>query len=190
MQLLTNSNVYFYFTFYSTDEQAPIPDVFDQLVERLLILSNHGDPLFNCQMGRGRTTTGMVITCLMEMILDNGSVIENCNTLLLQETRPSSPSSFQNLILDDDDDARSLVSRYLIGDYSIIQNLIAVLSYGKIAKFLTDRAIDACNHIQNLRTCILDYRKRLSNLIPGTQKYEIAFEGVWNYLVRYFYLIT
>jgi hypothetical protein len=131
----------------------------------------------------------MVITCLMEMILNNGDVIENCNTLMLQETKLSSSPSFQNLILDDDD-ARSLVSRYLIGQYNIIQNLIAVLSYGKIAKFLTDRAIDACNHIQNLRTCIQDYRKRLSNLTPGTQKYEIAFEGVWNYLVRYFYLIT
>lgn len=34
-----------------TDEQAPIPDVFDQLVDRLMMVGDHTDAIFNCQMG-------------------------------------------------------------------------------------------------------------------------------------------
>lgn len=34
-----------------TDEQAPIPGVFDELVERLTGLDLHTDVMFNCQMG-------------------------------------------------------------------------------------------------------------------------------------------
>ncbi|KAI8887171.1 hypothetical protein K501DRAFT_330760 [Backusella circina FSU 941] len=54
-----------------TDEQAPIPDVFDQLIKRISNANAGVDVLFNCQMGRGRTTTGMVTACLLAMIVNN-----------------------------------------------------------------------------------------------------------------------
>lgn len=54
-----------YLSIPSTDEQAPIPEVFDQLVERLSHLgrteSRTIDSLFNCQMGRGRYNLGQYI---------------------------------------------------------------------------------------------------------------------------------
>jgi protein-tyrosine phosphatase len=37
-----------------TDEQAPIPNVFDQLIDRVEHLQSPFDSMFNCQMGRGR----------------------------------------------------------------------------------------------------------------------------------------
>jgi hypothetical protein len=36
---------------YSTDEQAPIPDVFDQLIHRMSEANQGVDMIFNCQMG-------------------------------------------------------------------------------------------------------------------------------------------
>lgn len=38
-------------TVYSTDEQAPIPDVFDQLIHRMSEANQGVDVIFNCQMG-------------------------------------------------------------------------------------------------------------------------------------------
>lgn len=49
-----------------TDEQAPLPGALWQLLNRIRTgLSQAGDFIFNCQMGRGRTTTGMVTACLI-----------------------------------------------------------------------------------------------------------------------------
>ncbi|KAF8275423.1 hypothetical protein TcBrA4_0136650 [Trypanosoma cruzi] len=55
-----------------TDEQSPSAEDFDALVSELLpSIATHMDRretlsfVFNCQMGRGRTTTGMVICCLL-----------------------------------------------------------------------------------------------------------------------------
>jgi hypothetical protein len=49
-----------------TDEQAPLPGALSQLLERVTsTYDSTGDFIFNCQMGRGRTTTGMITACLI-----------------------------------------------------------------------------------------------------------------------------
>lgn len=50
-----------YYRLPITDEQAPIPSMFDRIVA---LLEQHSpcDLVFNCQMGRGRTTTFMIIS--------------------------------------------------------------------------------------------------------------------------------
>ena len=51
---------------HQTDEQAPLPGVFTQILHRVRSgLESNADFVFNCQMGRGRTTTGMVSACLI-----------------------------------------------------------------------------------------------------------------------------
>ncbi len=35
----------------STDEQAPIPGVFDEIVDRIIAIDSQTDVMFNCQMG-------------------------------------------------------------------------------------------------------------------------------------------
>ncbi|KAI9221936.1 inositol hexakisphosphate-domain-containing protein [Blastocladiella britannica] len=56
-----------------TDEQAPIPGVFDTLVARVLAVVDRDatgyNLVFNCQMGRGRTTTCQIIASLIHAIL-------------------------------------------------------------------------------------------------------------------------
>lgn len=56
-------------TFCQTDEQAPLPAALSQMVQRVKdSLSKGSDFVFNCQMGRGRTTTGMVTACLIATV--------------------------------------------------------------------------------------------------------------------------
>jgi len=49
-----------------TDEQAPSPSTLNDIVAALETARYSPTPilLFNCQMGRGRTTTGLIIACL------------------------------------------------------------------------------------------------------------------------------
>jgi hypothetical protein len=45
---------------------------------------------------------------------------------------------------------------YLRGEYKIILQLVGVLSYGKVAKRVTDKAIDIMGDVQNLRKAIFE----------------------------------
>ena len=72
--LLYVESLFFYagvFDFLQTDEQAPLPGALSQLLERVTsTYESAGDFIFNCQMGRGRTTTGMVTACLIATVMN------------------------------------------------------------------------------------------------------------------------
>ncbi|KAI8918923.1 inositol hexakisphosphate-domain-containing protein [Entophlyctis helioformis] len=175
-----------------TDEQAPIPDVFDQLVERLLCIGVDGDALFNCQMGRGRTTTGIVTTCLMQMIVGHASLPANHAYLLADEDgdHHAGMGGDGPHVHSGRDSEADLHAQYKAGEYKIVMQLLSVLQYGKLAKALTDRAIDMADHMQNLRTAIYDNRLRVLAADVGSRKYTVLHEVVLNYLIRYVYLIV
>ncbi|KAJ2964084.1 hypothetical protein NQZ79_g1039 [Umbelopsis isabellina] len=177
-----------------TDEQAPIPDVFDQLVRRMQNANAGVDVLFNCQMGRGRTTTGMVTACLLTMILKNDLVMDMTSSYIVESTSTPSASVADigelTLYNQDEDEAHSATKRYHNGEYKLILQLVSALTYGKLAKRLTDHAINQCDHMQNLRKAIYDYKLRLDAVEAGSRKYHQLREVGLNYLVRYFYLIV
>ncbi|KAJ3335694.1 hypothetical protein HDU93_004652 [Gonapodya sp. JEL0774] len=160
-----------------TDEQAPIPDVFDILLDRLMKRRHNADPIFNCQMGRGRTTTGMITAVLMEMIVGNEHLVMDINP-------PTEPATDAN-----HSESELARRRYVNGEYRIVMQLIAVLPYGRIAKQLTDRAVDLCDHMQNLRTAIYDFKVKLGAMEMRSKKWEATMEVGLNYLIRYFFLV-
>lgn len=80
-------------------------------------------------------------------------------------------------------------TRYKKGEFKIILQLISVLQYGKLGKRFTDIAIDSCEHLQNLRVAIYDYKLQTEACGKG-KKYDALMRLGLNYLVRYFYLIT
>ena len=45
----------------------------------------------------------------------------------------------------------------MLGEYKTILQLVGVLSHGKMAKRLTDQAIDLMQDVQNLRKAIYEY---------------------------------
>lgn len=86
--------------------------------------------------------------------------------------------------------SRDVHSGFLAGNYRVILQLLPLLEYGKMAKRLTDNAIDNCSHIQNLREAILEYRllSSFGDGQPAKGDLEIYARGI-NYLLRYAYLI-
>lgn len=170
-----------------TDEQAPIPQVFDLIMNRVEAMGPSTDIMFNCQMGRGRTTTGMVIACLFEMI--RYDVLQEPSGILTPPINAHQASFFDEgpVFSGDEEDEKN---RYLKGEFKIVLQLLRVLQFGKLSKRLVDKSIDACEHIQNIRRAIYDYKLRVEAKGKDSPDYEKLFQVAYNYLIRYFYLIV
>ncbi|KAI0072968.1 hypothetical protein K474DRAFT_1723915 [Panus rudis PR-1116 ss-1] len=163
-----------------TDEQAPLPAALAQLLERVRSgLDKAGDFVFNCQMGRGRTTTGMVTACLI-------ATVTYWDKLQISDTPPQEAAEEQY----DSMDGPSEEEAYLQGEYKTILHLVGVLSHGKVAKRLTDRAIDLMQDVQNLRKAIYDYKLKIDACEKGSSKQKKLFNIGINYLYRYGTLIV
>ncbi|KJA26349.1 hypothetical protein HYPSUDRAFT_36651 [Hypholoma sublateritium FD-334 SS-4] len=163
-----------------TDEQAPLPDALSQLLHRVRKgIPVAGDFVFNCQMGRGRTTTGMISACLVSSTLNWDP---NVNETLAEDEI--------SLDMYDAIDGPSEEEVYLAGEYKTILQLVGVLSHGKIAKRLTDRAVDLMQDVQNLRKAIYDYKLKVDACEKGTVKEKKLRAITVNYLYRYGTLIV
>lgn len=163
-----------------TDEQAPLPDALSQLLERVRSgYSEADDFIFNCQMGRGRTTTGMVTACLISTTM-NWQGEEN----YIDEQEDHDSFEYDSI------DGPSEEQAYRQGEYKTILQLVGVLSHGKIAKRLTDRAIDLMQDVQNLRKSIYDYKLKVETLEKGSTKQRKLMNVAVNYLYRYGALIV
>ena len=149
-----------------TDEQAPLPEVFDELYQLIKSKGPGCHLIYNCQMGRGRTTTGMVVASIVEL------------------SDSMHPEEHHSPVLSHSD-------RLSAGEYRIIVQLVSILDKGIEAKRIADAAIDMCHHMQNLRTAIMsEFVVKLGQLPSGSkQRLEIR-ERALNYLMRYFYLIV
>ncbi|KIJ51469.1 hypothetical protein M422DRAFT_157971 [Sphaerobolus stellatus SS14] len=161
-----------------TDEQAPLPTALAQIFDRVKnTLGYAGDMIFNCQMGRGRTTTGMVAASLVSTILtqDMASVQALLESSEYELTAAEDPS---------------LEEVYLQGDFKVILQLVGVLSYGKPAKRITDMVIDMMQDVQNLRKTVYDYKLKADGSAPGSSKHIKLQSVALNYLYRYGALIV
>ncbi|KAI0685965.1 inositol hexakisphosphate-domain-containing protein [Cytidiella melzeri] len=165
-----------------TDEQAPLPDALQQLLLRVQsgLSSGAGDFIFNCQMGRGRTTTGMVTACL---IATTATWDKSINDI-------PSPEENEGIDLYDSMDGPSEEEAYLQGEYKTILQLVGVLSHGKLAKRLTDKAIDLMQDVQNLRKAVYDYKLKVDACDKGSAKQKKLLNLGINYLYRYGTLIV
>ena len=163
-----------------TDEQAPVPTVFSQLEERVdYAIEMRAMTAFNCQMGRGRTTSGMVIASLILTVdADGPDLLRNGVRRLAEVVRENDEA--HNVRPDD---------YYLRGEYRCILQLVGVLTHGKLAKMLTDAAIDRMETIQNLRNAISLARLR-ADAAGDSDTHGRLVTVFRNYLVRYGYLIA
>ncbi|KAL1739364.1 inositol hexakisphosphate-domain-containing protein [Schizophyllum fasciatum] len=164
-----------------TDEQAPLPDALSELLERVRTgYAEAGDFVFNCQMGRGRTTSGMITACLISTVRHWAPGAEDA---LVREELDAAPAY-------DPIDGPSEEEAYLQGEYKTILQLVGVLSHGKAAKRLTDRAVDLMQDVQNLRKAIYDYKLKAEACEKGSGKERKLRDVTINYLYRYGTLIV
>lgn len=124
----------------------------------------------------------MVVASLLSMILSNNAISDMADSFMVDTI--SSPFDYP------DDESHEERDRFQNGEYRIILQLVSVLSFGKLAKRLTGQAMNMCDHMQNLRKAIYDYKLRIEAMDHGSKKWRAAREVAINYLVRYFYLIV
>lgn len=95
-----------------TDEQAPLPESMANILDRVNNgLEQAGDLIFNCQMGRGRTTTGMVCASLVAHVLYGDYRMEDSGT----ETPPQPATVISNR-----EDGVSEEDAYLNGTFFLV----------------------------------------------------------------------
>ncbi|GMH33294.1 hypothetical protein BSKO_01128 [Bryopsis sp. KO-2023] len=165
-----------------TDEKAPKEVDCEQLIERCWNPPEGAALMFNCQMGRGRTTTGMIIASLLQLwrmgaLSGNGPIP---GASLPRWFRPCTP------------DAQNGSSNSTIlksGMYGVVRSLLRMLSRGKEGKHVLDSVIDACSAMQNLREAIVTYRDRMS-AEHNERKRNSLLRICLEYLERYCVLIA
>ena len=161
-----------------TDEKAPKGDDFEALINRCWSPPKDSAIVFNCQMGRGRTTTGMVIGCLLHLRRNREKL-----TPLPDFPESGLPSWFveRNQIQSPEE--------FKTGMFPVIRSLLRALELGKVSKAALDSVLDACSSMQHLREAIASYRKRLLLETNDTRRQSLM-QACLEYLERYFVLIA
>eukprot|EP01029_Cantina_marsupialis_P007753 TRINITY_DN1879_c1_g3_i2.p1 TRINITY_DN1879_c1_g3~~TRINITY_DN1879_c1_g3_i2.p1 ORF type:complete len:1139 (-),score=419.55 TRINITY_DN1879_c1_g3_i2:173-3589(-) len=177
-----------------TDEQAPLVSRMEKLVEVASNAAVDTPLIFNCQMGRGRTTTGMVVACMTRLWKMNKFDAIYQEHIDMQN---AGPAMFEDQLV-----------RLKRGNYKVILSLMRVLHEGAKVKIVMDSVIDTCSIMQNLREAIFDYKCR-SEIVPNlkreggdlsptpassrpdqTKQRKMAHERGIHYLRRYFMLLV
>lgn len=161
-----------------TDEKSPKEGDFDDLVHRISRVDIDTEIIFNCQMGRGRTTTGMVIATLVYLNRIGASGIPRTNSI-------GKVFGSGNDVTDNIPNSEEAVRR---GEYAVIRSLIRVLEGGVEGKKQVDKVIDKCDSMQNLREAIATYRNSILRQ-PDEMKREASLSFFVEYLERYYFLI-
>lgn len=163
-----------------TDENPPEEKDFDVLVSLLARADPTTGIVFNCQLGRGRTTTGMTMACMMASWISPRPVRGTVGPALGSIEQAS---------------------------FAAVETLVASIGGGRECQRLVDAAANACAHMQNLRDAIISKRTRataaltkatqLAGGASGCDVISRAFnkeqkeeEAGLLYLERYLYLIV
>ncbi|PNY08399.1 paladin-like protein, partial [Trifolium pratense] len=161
-----------------TDEKSPKEQDFDILVHKISQADVNTEIIFNCQMGRGRTTTGMVIATLIYLNRIGASGIPRNNSVgTISQCLTNVPDHMPN--------SEEAIRR---GEYTVIRSLIRVLEGGVEGKKQVDKVIDKCASMQNLREAIATYRNSILRQ-PDEMKREASLSFFVEYLERYYFLI-
>ncbi|KAM3683231.1 hypothetical protein ACB098_12G130800 [Castanea mollissima] len=161
-----------------TDEKSPKETDFDILVHKISQANLNTEIIFNCQMGRGRTTTGMVIATLIYLNRIGNSGIPRINSI-------GRVSDSGANVADRLPNSEEAIRR---GEYAVIRSLIRVLEGGVEGKKQVDKVIDKCATMQNLREAIATYRSSILRQ-PDEMKREASLSFFVEYLERYYFLI-
>jgi len=156
-----------------TDELAPAEPDFDRIVQHMTsahTANANAVYVFNCALGRGRTTTGLCTAGLIWRAIANERQAVKWNVGSAR-------------VLTDGSDAD-----YAWGEYAAVRSLAGRIPAGPDRKAFTDTVIDACAHMQNLRSDILHKKKTADNTSEKPKKRTEALATGCKYLERYLYL--
>jgi len=164
------------------DEKAPRECDFDAMVNALKDTAKDTACVFNCQMGKGRTTTGMIVACLVKDIVQGQAEGREFSSLAVD----------RNEIPDEEE---ALDEDHRLGNFKILERLYQYIPEAKQAKAHLDHVIDLCGvpasggtGLQNLRECI-QWTEEKFNFEPKIKK-PFWKQMSKNFIERYCYLIV
>lgn len=194
-----------YYRIPISDETAPEEKDFDQLVSELKdCLGTPGVALvFNCQMGRGRTTTGMVSACILSKAAAAASPVAPDGTRtarpsFLQRARRASAISLEieTSSAASSTEGQTPPRNKKRGEYLSILRLLETIDVacehctGRRAKALADACIDGCAHAQNMVEAIDACANSARTAEIGAPRSPEFWRGrAHNYLERYAYVV-
>ncbi|KAL6009024.1 hypothetical protein ACLOJK_022251 [Asimina triloba] len=182
-----------------TDGKAAKSSDFDTLASNIASASKDTAFVFNCQMGRGRTTTGTVIACLIKLRLDYGRPLKMHLVPVPCEEVDSDSSSSEETGIENDEPAPILTKTGTIKDQNLAFGIKDILLLRRITRLFDngaecrealDAVIDRCSAMQNIRQAVLQYRKVFNQQHIEPRVRRVALNRGAEYLERYFRLIA
>lgn len=122
-----------------SDEQVPLPEAFDELLETITQVLPPQKLVFSCQMGRGRTTIGMVVAGII-------SEKRKLEAMGSKEAEKYLEKKQRDIVYKD--------------EHLVITKLLQVLPNGRESKNITDTAVQKCSHVQNIYEAIRDHDEK------------------------------
>ena len=173
-----------YFRIPITDEQSPKPSAFDAILDIVAATKITSHIVFNCQMGRGRTTTGLVVASATRLRMIGALK----KIAFVVDEKISVQRRFRSKIRSREKFPPD-VTNELRGDFAAIIAQIRLMDEGADAKRAMDALIDVCDAMQNLREAIHEMKVR-SNTVDLAPSVRAQALGVAeHYLRRYAHLI-
>jgi len=170
-----------YFRLPIVDEKAPQDKDFDAALTAMRNTDADTACIFNCQMGKGRTTTGMILAVLLKDILFGDTSIKYYkNDKVTKEEFP--------------DEDEYLEERAKRGQYEVLDNISKYIPGVDEGKAHIDHIIDLCGvppagtGLQNLRECIV-WTQTKHDFEPK-KKRPFWKQMSKNFIERYCYLIV
>ncbi|WOL11986.1 paladin [Canna indica] len=182
-----------------TDGKAPKSSDFDKIASNIASAPMDTSFVFNCQMGRGRTTTGTVIACLVKLRIDYGKPIRMQQDDCDHEQLEVGSSSGEEAISENGSPIPSLLKTmdrneshhsFAIDDILLLRKITRLFDNGIECREVLDAIIDRCSALQNIRQAVLQYRKVINQQHVETRVKRVALYRSAEYLERYFKLIA
>ena len=151
-------------------------------------------------MGRGRTTTGTVIACLLRLRINNGRPIGMPAIQNNHEDTTDADYSSGEETMDHNGHLNSeswkphtlteLHPRFDINDILLLRKITRLFDNGIECRQILDTVIDKCSALQNIRQAVLQYTKVINqqNMEPRVRR--VALNRGAEYLERYLKLIA
>lgn len=145
-------------------------------------------------MGRGRTTTGTVIACLLKLRIDFGRPIR----IVLDDLACSGELDIGTSSGDESGSEFVPKSRtrvdsshaFGINDILLLWKITRFFDNGVECREALDAVIDRCSALQNIRQAVLQYRKLFNQQHVEPRERRVALNRGAEYLERYFRLIA
>jgi len=150
-------------------------------------------------MGRGRTTTGTVIACLVKLRVDYGRPIKilgddvtceesDCGSSSGDEAGAYATSLTSNDLSRKTDEKQNRA--FGINDILLLWKITTLFDNGVECREALDAIIDRCSALQNIRQAVLQYRKVFNQQHVEPRVRRVALNRGAEYLERYFRLIA